>query len=125
MSVIGEGLFLEVGLQRFDQHVFCHRPEVSPNGFNLFAEVFEWHFQSLSRGVEQLTVSDSDIDAIWFRRDRPDGDVSWEIRHLSTSPFALCESFPADAAPAHIDETKRAMEERIRERASTRAPLLD
>ncbi len=76
-------------------------------------------------GMKRLTVSDSDIDAIWFRRDRPDGDVSWEIRHLSSSPFALCESFPPDASPGQIEVAKRTMEDRIRERAYKRAPLLD
>ncbi len=31
----------------------------------------------------------SDIDAVWFSRDTNAGGTAWEIRHLSSAPFAL------------------------------------
>lgn len=61
---------------------------------------------------------DSEIDAIWFKRHRSDGDISWEIRQLSSTPFALCESFPEDVPGSFVEETKKNMENLIRERSS-------
>ena len=61
---------------------------------------------------------DSDIDAIWFFRSRSNGDISWEIRLLSSSPFALCEAFPPEMPEDRIEQAKRAMEDRLRGRSS-------
>ena len=34
-------------------------------------------------------IQGADIDAAWFSRDTNAGGTAWEIRHLSSAPFAL------------------------------------
>ena len=36
-----------------------------------------------------VAVHDSDVDAMWFSRPPNGGGVPWEIRHLSSAPYAL------------------------------------
>ena len=37
----------------------------------------------------EASLHDSDLDAAWFSRATKDDGTAWEIRHLSTAPFAL------------------------------------
>ena len=50
----------------------------------------------------EVPVLRSDLDAAWFSRPPNGGPVAWEIRHLSTSPYALLE---------HIDEGSPSVED--------------
>ncbi len=43
-----------------------------------------------------------DIDAIWFYRASNKDRTTWEIRHLSSNPFALCETFDDDLEEADL-----------------------
>ena len=63
-------------------------------------------------------IENSDLNAIWFERDRTDGGIAWEIRQLSGLPYALCESFFNYATEDQISDQKKSMENRLRERAS-------
>lgn len=56
----------------------------------------------------QTAVVSSEIDALWLSRSALAGGETWEIRHLSSAPFALVEVFDEDD-----DEIVRA--ERIHE----------
>ena len=38
---------------------------------------------------DNAAVRESDIDALWFSRATMKDGTTWEIRHLSASPFAL------------------------------------
>ena len=51
-----------------------------------------------------VPVIASDIDAAWFSRPPQDGSTAWEVRHLSSNPYALLE---------HIDESSADFEERL------------
>ncbi len=51
------------------------------------------------------SVTDADIDAAWFSRPPQPGAIAWEIRHLSTAPYALLE---------HLDETGEDFEAALR-----------
>ena len=66
----------------------------------------------------EVEIEISDLNAVWFERDRPDGGIAWEIRQLSGLPYALCESFFNDATEDEISGQKKTMENRLRERAS-------
>lgn len=60
-----------------------------------------------------VSVSDADIDAAWFSRPPQTGPISWEIRHLSTAPYALLEHL--DESDADFEATLRAVETRLRD----------
>lgn len=51
-------------------------------------------------------VVESDIDAAWFSRPPKTGEVAWEIRHLSETPFALLE---------YVDESSNEFEDKLHE----------
>ena len=54
----------------------------------------------------------SDVDAAWFSRVPGPGPTAWEIRHLSTVPYALLES--VDEGSAGFEDQLRAVEARLR-----------
>lgn len=69
--------------------------------------------ESIGDIFEGVSVAESDIDAAWFSRPPQPGAIAWEIRHLSTAPYALLE---------HLDETDpdfeaalHAVEKRLRD----------
>lgn len=41
----------------------------------------------------QTAIVSSNIDALWFSRASNEGRETWELRHLSSAPFALVEVF--------------------------------
>ena len=60
-------------------------------------------------------VERSDVDALWLSRGRKDGGIAWELRRLTTTPFALCESFKPAASESEIEVHKEAMLARLRD----------
>lgn len=38
-----------------------------------------------------VKINNGDIDAAWFSRSPAKGEIAWEIRHLSETPFSLLE----------------------------------
>ncbi|NNE68520.1 MAG: hypothetical protein HKN33_18275 [Pyrinomonadaceae bacterium] len=79
----------------------------SENGSQQYSEIFGG-----------APVVNSEFDAVWFSRKRQDGRTAWEIRLLSTTPYALCESFPDDSSKEFVEAEKRNMENRLAEKAS-------
>ena len=55
----------------------------------------------------------SDLDAVWFSRSTKKDGMAWEIRHLSSAPFALLVVV-SDAA-SEFNEALLETEERLRE----------
>ena len=53
--------------------------------------------KSLNEMPDDVDVLDSDIDAAWFSRPPKAGDVSWEIRSLGATPFALVQFVDEDS----------------------------
>ncbi len=56
----------------------------------------------------------AEIDAAWFSRPSKDNQEAWELRRLSTNPFALVEIFDADDEDEIREETLREIETRLR-----------
>ena len=56
--------------------------------------------ESLEDSLETLfgetETAAAKVDAVWFSRPSKGADVAWELRHLSSAPFALIEVFDAD-----------------------------
>ncbi|MEQ1923051.1 MAG: hypothetical protein ABL952_11155 [Pyrinomonadaceae bacterium] len=58
-------------------------------------------------------IAGSDIDAAWFSRPPEPGAIAWEIRHLSTAPYALLEHL--DETDAGFEAALHTVEQRLRE----------
>lgn len=62
--------------------------------------------------LDSAVVTDSDIDAAWFSRPPKKGGIAWEIRHLSSVPYALLENVDEDDEGFEV--VLAAVEERLR-----------
>lgn len=58
-----------------------------------------------------VKVSDGKIDAGWFSRPPAKGEIAWELRHLSETPFALLEY--ADEKADDFEDKLREIETRL------------
>jgi hypothetical protein len=63
---------------------------------------------------EGAEVKDSDFDAAWFTRSSAPGKITWELRALSGTPFALLEVFDASADIAAREPVLEETEARMR-----------
>jgi len=68
---------------------------------------------SQTSGTPIEFVSSADVAAIWFSRTAKAGEA-WELRHLSTTPFALFEVFDADDEEETREEARKEMETRLK-----------
>lgn len=55
----------------------------------------------------------SPVEAAWFSRPSKEGEA-WELRHLSTTPFALFEVFDEDDEEETREEARKEMETRLK-----------
>ncbi|HRI02802.1 MAG TPA: hypothetical protein PLL77_03570 [Pyrinomonadaceae bacterium] len=69
--------------------------------------------KSVGELFEGISVADSAIDAAWFSRAPQPGVIAWEIRHLSTAPYALLEHL--DETDADFESALRVVETRLRD----------
>jgi hypothetical protein len=71
--------------------------------------------KSLSSQTSELfgetKIAESEIDAAWFSRPPNGGEIAWEIRHLSETPFALLEY--ADETADDFEKTLSDIEARL------------
>lgn len=65
-----------------------------------------------------VEIVSAELDALWFSRRADEGRETWELRHLSNTPFALIEVFEADDDEEIREESRREMQTRLRELAS-------
>ena len=68
----------------------------------------------LAGGIADLSVTDSDFDALWFARPSHAGREAWELRLLAEQPYALFEAFESDETEAEREEARLEMENRMR-----------
>lgn len=64
---------------------------------------------------------DSDIDAAWFSRPPKTGEISWEIRSLGPTPFALVEFVDEDSPD--FEDVLEAVKQRMIDSLSQRKRL--
>ena len=64
---------------------------------------------------DEVSVQESEIDAMWFSRPSNNGREAWELRQLTETPFALFETFEKDEAEEEREDVRREMEARIRD----------
>ena len=63
---------------------------------------------------EGAAVSESEFDAMWFRRAAAAGREAWELR-LAAEPYALFELFEPDEAEEDREDVRRELEAKVRE----------
>lgn len=69
---------------------------------------------ALSSGAsEAVEFVSSEVNAAWFSRPSNAGEA-WELRHLSTTPFALFEVFDGEDEDETREETRKEMETRLK-----------
>lgn len=66
-------------------------------------------------------VSSPFLNAAWFSRASGKTRETWELRHLSETPFALLEVFDAETGEQMREEVRREVEARLLELASNSA----
>ena len=78
--------------------------------------------KSLTNEIDTLftgsSLQISDIDAAWFSRETPNDGTAWEIRHLSSAPFALVVVVDEDSG--ELDDVLLDAEKRLRETVRNR-----
>ena len=63
----------------------------------------------------QAAFVTSEINALWFSRASAGGNETWEIRHLSQTPFALVEVFEEDDDAETREERLKELENELKE----------
>ena len=66
---------------------------------------------------EDISVEEREFDALWFSRKSHGQREAWELRLISSTQFALFETFEADEPEAAREEVRKEMEARMKERA--------
>lgn len=62
----------------------------------------------------------AEMDAIWFSRASGADREAWEIRGLSETPYALVEIFDAEDEEEVREETRREIQDRLKEKTFTK-----
>lgn len=62
--------------------------------------------------AENITVKSAQINALWFSR-FSGGREAWELRLLSSAPFALIETFGMDVPETEREKTRATMLEKL------------
>lgn len=73
-------------------------------------KMLEPHFDRL---FPSITPSRSPLDGLWFSRPSKGTLVAWELRHLSTSPYALVEVIESAADEKTREDVFKDVESRM------------
>lgn len=74
------------------------------------ASLFGEETAELFAACEKKTAG---FDAVWFRRRSRGGSVAYELRHLSSAPFAMLEVIGPDTIDSEVENILRGVEERM------------
>ena len=70
--------------------------------------------------LKNVTVRESEVDALWFSRPSHQQREAWELRLLAQTPYALFETFELEETEEERDEVKQEMEARMRAYATNK-----
>ena|SRR6266545_8008577 len=74
--------------------------------------------RDLDMNFEGMRIDEGPVDALWFSRRSHNNREAWELRLLSETPYALFETFEADAPEGLREETRKTLEARLHEYVS-------
>lgn len=67
-----------------------------------------------------IQVIDADINGVWFTRPSKHKRTAWELRHLSSNPFAVVAVFEENEEESVQEETRKELENRLKVHASNK-----
>jgi hypothetical protein len=73
-------------------------------------------------GFEGASISESEVDAMWFTRPSAEGREAWELRLVGETPYALFELFEPDEDEEDREDVRREMESRLRDYGAPGTP---
>lgn len=73
-----------------------------------------------SRPFKEAEVRPADIDALWFSRSSRPGLTAWEIRHLSTNPYALVTAVAEGASEEEMEAVLAETEAKLKDAVNAR-----
>lgn len=76
---------------------------------------------SVTALIGECEVRESDLDAMWFARAPVNGQETWELRVLGSTPFALNEFFDEDDDEEDRESAMSEAEDRMRSRDPNRS----
>jgi glycine cleavage system aminomethyltransferase T len=71
--------------------------------------------QEIAEAFPAMTISEAEIDALWFARSSHAGREAWEIRLVAEPAYALFEAFESDESEEDREDARREMENKMRE----------
>ena len=71
--------------------------------------------KEIAEAFPAMTISDAEIDALWFARPSHAGREAWEIRLVAEQAYALFEAFESDESEEDREDARHEMENKMRE----------
>lgn len=68
--------------------------------------------------LQDLEITDSDFDAVWFERASKGGKRAIELRWLNESPFALFELVDESESEESLEKVRKRVEQKMASHAS-------
>ena len=82
-------------ISQYEKHGWTlRRALLSGEGRTRFADV-----------LASVDTMGSDVDALWFSRRSQPGSEAWELRRLTTLPFALIAVIPDNSSADEVEST--------------------
>ena len=69
----------------------------------LLSEQFREQIPETADIFEGVEIKSSALNGLWFSRSSRPGITAWELRHLSTTPYALVENIADSAGDADVE----------------------
>ncbi|HMQ02375.1 MAG TPA: hypothetical protein PKD26_00465 [Pyrinomonadaceae bacterium] len=76
----------------------------------LFSEPLSPKLDQIKAIVGKVELIRSELDAAWFSRLSRPGMTAWELRHLSSVPYALIAGIDDELTPEEAESARRATE---------------
>ena len=70
--------------------------------------------------LQNVTVREAEVDALWFSRPSHNNREAWELRLLAQTPYALFETFEPEETEEERGEVRQEMEARMRDYVANR-----
>lgn len=101
-----DGAAIEQIVAQYEKHGWRLRRVLISGGNSEAGERFEGLLQDVD-------PQPADLDGLWFSRSSRPGLTAWELRHLSTTPYALVENISDEASDEEREEALKRTEIRM------------
>ena len=88
----------------------------------LLSEALRQKLAGAAEKFDDAEIFPAELDAAWFTRSSRPGITAWELRHLSTAPFALVENITEAIGPDEAEEILKRAETKMMQTVTARKP---